>query len=295
MLDQIYDASEPGWSGTTSIVDTLLQARWCEERDLLRAFQTLQSETIDSVIVFFQLPSVMKLPEEWIEIKTKYTSPRICFRPIGTAGNELDPTRDFSVGQRTSYKELEPLMNASLPSDEYGSLVRTQVMVLYPLWGSRQPFYKHYLAMIKSDAQLKRVIVDASESWHNKKRPLTSLDYEVDLARKLRTEILTVLERFIPTYAVACKDPYIEIPKYLPSFFVMMKSGRLVTLGPGTSIVAHRARPFRFMDYSEGLCRLKELLESGSKHTVYEEYLLEAIREVDRGAFNLAVVQAVIS
>jgi hypothetical protein len=217
----------------------------------------------------------------------------------------------FLFGFRTDYKSVEGFTNACLPVDLYGVLVRTEAMVLYRLWGPRQTFYRRYLSALEHamqtqekraaralprlrSAQLDRILVDSANSWLEDGRPLTALRYELDLAHRLREETLSVLKNFLPQYAIACKDPYVQISKHLSSFFVMVQSGRLVVPGPGKSPLAQRVQAFEFADYSDNLTNLKARLKTGKKPTIYEEYLLEAVQEIDRGAYNLAVVLSVM-
>ena len=311
MLDEIRRASEIGWTKDVSILDTVLEACWCGESDLNCAYQAITSEEEDSAIVFFQLPFLIQLPNEWIQIQTKYTNVKIRFRSIGTPINELNHVKTYGVKRKTDYKSVETFTNACLPVDSYGILVRTQTMMLYRLWGPRQNFYQRYLDALERaihtqekrairtlprlrSAQLDTLVVDSASSWLTDARPLTALRYELDLAHRLRDETLAVLKNFLPQYAIACKDPYVQIPNYLSGFFVMVKSGRLVVPGPGKSLLAQHVRPFEFVEYSENLTNLQTQLKTGKKPTVYEEYLLESIREVDRGAYNLAVVQSVM-
>ena len=82
-LGQIRNASKPGYSAKISIADALLEAHWCEEDDLLLAYQTLQESDLDIAIVLFQLPFLIRLPEKWIPIRAEYghpSNPRLLVR-----------------------------------------------------------------------------------------------------------------------------------------------------------------------------------------------------------------------
>ena len=123
---------------------------------------------------------------------------------------------------------------------------------------------------------------------------MTAETYEIDIADKIYSQVLKIFCEFIPLYAVACKDPFAHIPENLDNYFIMVKTGRIVVRGPGKSTIAEYAKPFEFIEWADNLNFLKSRLNSGRPPTIYESYLLEAARQVEVGASNLAIVQTVM-
>lgn len=84
VIDEIRNASKLGYTRaiSTSIVDRLITAKWCEEVDLLEAYEDLQKSGSDRVTIFFQLPFLVKLPNKWIKIKSEYGNPYIKFKAV---------------------------------------------------------------------------------------------------------------------------------------------------------------------------------------------------------------------
>jgi len=296
MLEHIIEQSKAGWSGNKSIVDTLLDSNWCNKNDLLQAYDILSEETeSDKVMVFFQLPSLILLPEEWIKFKTEYTDSQILFKTIGANNNTIEPSVSYSVVKRNNYNSHEITTNAYLPGDQYGFIVRTQVIIQYPIWGKRrQHYYRGYLDAFDRN-QHNSVLIDAAKSWAKDHRPLTAIEYELELLRRIYLETVNGLRRFIPVYNISCNDPYTHAPATLNSFFMMSQNGRIVTLGPGKSFIAEHVKPLTHNNnHGANLVKLNDNINSKMKPSIYEQYMLEAFREVDQESYNLSVVHTVM-
>ena len=149
MIYEIRKASLIGYAENVSIVDTLLDAHWCDDQDLYRAYETVQNEDMDLVVALFQLPFLIRLPEGWIRIKAEYGNPYAWFRTVGTRYNTLKNGEPFQIEKRAKYNGIEKLKNARLPNDLYGLLARTQVLMSFQLWGKRSPTYPIYLDMLR--------------------------------------------------------------------------------------------------------------------------------------------------
>lgn len=295
MLDHIREQSNAGCENDISIVDILLDSNWCYENDLNIAYNVLQeSPDVDHAIIFFQLPFEMLLPQEWINLKTMYIESKIRFRVIGANNNTINPSANFTINKRRNYYSLEDTTNAYLPDDHHGFLVRTQVMILYPVSGKRQLFYENYLEQIDRNLPKSILVPAEKNTWSEHPRPLNAMDYERDLLRRLKLETLYALKEFMPIYSVNCNAPYARAPRDLNNLFMMVQNGRFVTLGPGKSFVAEHAKSFTFNDYSANLAKLNNKLDQKVAPSIYEQYLLEAVREVDHGSYNLAIVHTVM-
>jgi hypothetical protein len=293
VLNKIRAASRLGYTRKleTSIVDILLNAHWCEEKDLVCAYQCLEENAGPEVIVLFQLPFLIRLPEEWIPIRSGHGRPRIRFRPTGSPFNLIDETLEHQISAREGFGVIEKMQNAFLPNDIYGVLVRTQVVASFSIWEPRSRFYVDYLKALSSENAMKSVLVSKELSWTKESVALTPGTYEMDLAKRLHREMLSA---FIPTYSVACKDPSAHPMQSLDSFIMMVKTGRIVILDQGQSMLAQYAKEYRSQDFSKNLGYLQGRFESNRPPTIYERYLLEAIRQVEIGSSSLAVVQSVM-
>jgi hypothetical protein len=295
-FDQIRTASKLGWTKrvTQSIVDTLLQAHWCESRDMEEGLNLLETNEETEVVVFFQLPFVMRLPAEPIRLESKYARPKALFRTTGTVQNELKIGQQFEVKERESYSGYEHMCNAFLPNDTYGVLLRTQALLSFQLWEPRSQYYQDYLKSLKSEVGFKSIVVPSGKSWIENHKSASAAVYEIDLARRLHREALNAFNSFVTVYSVSCKDPHAHKLTELNSFFIMVKTGRIVVTGPAKSIIAQYAKPFKETDFSKNYSVLLKRLQSKKPATIYEEYLLEAVRQVEIGSPNLAVVYTVM-
>jgi hypothetical protein len=276
VIDEIRNASKLGYTRaiSTSIVDRLITAKWCEEVDLLEAYEDLQKSGSDRVTIFFQLPFLVKLPNKWIKIKSEYGNPYIKFKAV-----------DFFEGQR----------HGRLINDSYRDIKRTQVLMSYQLWGERLQRYPSYLETLVIASEFKSVVLmeweysDRSEA----SRPFTPQTYELDVAKRLLLQTINVLKDFIPIYSVASKDSLSYTPERLDRFFMMVKTGRIVIreFSEPTTSISSVQKPD---DYSSNLTALKRYLKQNRRPSIYETYLLDAARQIEMGAYNLAIVQVVM-
>jgi len=97
----------------------------------------------------------------------------------------------------------------------------------------------------------------------------------------------------IQMYAILYRDAYAEPPTNLLNFFMMTKNGRLVVRPRHDGVDGEspaEARHHRTVKAKE----LAFALQIGMTFSDYERYLVDAMRHVDSGNANLAVVQAVM-
>ena len=133
ILDEIKENSQIGYAKDINILNKLLEGIWCEEKDLIDAYNivTQNNNINDTVIILLQLPFLVKLPEKWIKVKSEYGTPYIKFRPIGTIYNKLNSQEEFFIKQRYDYKDFDHFQNGYLENDFYGLLTKTQVLVSF--------------------------------------------------------------------------------------------------------------------------------------------------------------------
>lgn len=296
-LDKVRRASDLGYTKEASIVDRLLRAGWLTQRELISSYERLEHGGHNTAIVLHQLPYRVDLPDQWFSIPTEVGEVQICFRVTGANGNEVDPDLDFATFARTNYEDVEQFHNACLPNDPYGTLCRTQVLLVFEVWGRRARWYPKYLASLRipnRESFKKAHIVPGSESWLGDSRPLTPQTFEADLARRLFHAALKICKTVVPEYAIACQDPYAHEVERLTNAVLMVKGGRVVVTGPGESLLAQYVQPYQFKDFSRNLDALMRRIEAKRPIAIYERYLLEAIRQIHSGVPNLAVVQAVM-
>jgi hypothetical protein len=260
---------------------------------LIQAYKVVQEDGLDLVVVFFQLPFRVRLPEKWIKIQTDHGNPFIYFRTIGTSLNTIKSSEPFQIKARSKHGNMEMFTNAMLPNDFYGQLTRTQAIISFQLWGRTLARYPTYLEMLQDPKEFRHRKIYPAKGVLSR-HPLTGETYEIDLADRPYKETIKILEKFIPAYAVSCVDPFAQVQEDLDSYFIMVKTGRVVARAPKKSIIAQFARPFEFQNYSGNFSALRNRLESGRPPSIYETYLLEAARQVELGASNLAIVQTVM-
>lgn len=294
IIDEIRDNSRMGYPKEFSIVDTLLEAHWCQEQDLALAYGILESSELAIAMACFQLPFVVRLPEKWIKLKSQYGFPYIHFRTTGTRVNTIDSSRKFDILSRKKYGDTERFINATLPNDVYGLLTQTQVLISFQLWGKKLTMYdqySEYQALLQDPKLFENKKIYPPKGTRSSSNPLTPQTFEIEVAKRLYKQTEVILKEFIPTYAVSCADPFAHMPKELTNYFVMTKPGRVVVRGLSSSAIAQQAQPYQASNYSQNLTALKQRMESERPPSIYEQYLLEAARQADMGACNLAVVQ----
>lgn len=251
----------------TSTVDRLISSHWCNEEDLILSYNDLQNPDLDRVVVLFQLPFLMRLPDKWLKVRSEYGNPYIRFR-----------TSEFAHSGT----------NTELVGDATEKSNRTQVLMSYQLWERRRQLYIPYLEALNEPRQIVRTKLKSSGF-------LNAVEFEQDLVKRLRLQTIQVLRDFIPTYRVICKDPFAFPPKRVDRFFMMVKSGKvvirdLVTEAPTLQDKQSQPTP----DYSRNFSDLRNRLKEPWRPSIYETYLLEAARQIELGASNLAMVQIVM-
>lgn len=267
ILDEIQNASRfrSPKNVSTTIVDRMINYRWCTADDLVLAYSDLQNPDLDRVVAFFQLPFSIRLPDKWIKVRSQYGNPYIRFRAI-------DNRRD----------------EGGVVAGSYESGMRTQVLMSYQLWERRRQLYATYLAALNEPRGIVKTKLKSTGF-------LNAVEYEQDLVKRLRLQTVEVLREFIPVYRVTCKDPFAYAPERLDAFFVMVKTGKVlvrdVVSAPPTP---RQVQTLTASDYSRNLSALRPRLNKPWQPSIYETYLLEAARQVELGACNLAVVQTLM-
>jgi hypothetical protein len=248
------------------------------------------------VIVFAQLPGELQIGAEWLDVPADLGEPRLRCRRVGTLHNRLQPDAALSIRPRHRLSDAESFTNAALPTDPYGLMIRTQIMVSFQLWDPRRRYYRKYLNASAHDSMLRSVLVDPQHSWFKNRRAITASTYEDDLVNRLHREAERIVPWFVEAYAVVCVDANaIGAEPALDCVFMMVTGGRVVVRGAGTSAMAAAVRPLRDQpNAAANLRALRTFLQSRRPVSVYERYLLESARHTEMGAPNLAVVQGVM-
>lgn len=266
ILEEIRNASKLGYAASVSIIDKLMSADWCREDDLLMAYDDLQKPGSDRVTIFLQLPFLVRLPDKWIKIKADYGHPYIRFRHLN---------------------RLERQRKDSFLSNSNGQHTRTQVLVSYQLWERKRHRYIPYLEAIKGNQPTIKTDLTSSGI-------LNAERFELDVANELLLQTIRVLRNFIPIYRTTCKDPFAFFEERIENYFMMVKTGRVVIRDFTKSARFRRPLAQEPLDYSAYLPTLEKRLKSNRRPSIYEEYLLEAARQIELGVSNLAIVQVIM-
>jgi hypothetical protein len=300
ILDEIFQASKLGYSAkANSIVSTLLDAKWCTECDLERAYDWLDEQINPSAVAYFQLPFPVLLPEEDIKYSASeidIPEPLLKFICIGTDLNVIDSKQPFQTKARTSYKDHDKYVNAYLKNDRIGNINKTQVIVKFRLWRFWQNYFQQYSDTVFIQENINTVLIKTPIT--NSRRHLvddegvtiTAAKFEYDLAKRLRLESINIINSFLEIYSVACRHSLPYRHSVLTNFFIMVKGGRVITLGPGPSMVSSAVEALPIHKQTENLKSLNNYLLSGRKVSIYEQYLLNAVNLVQNGSTNLAIV-----
>ncbi len=270
----------------------LLEAKWCDQEDLDRAATILTNTAFPCVAIFLQLPYCLRLPETWFRIPYPQTSVYAFVRVASTVTNEVErPPGSLDIRFDSSFSDTCRIRNGMLENDPYGFVSRSQVLLSVQLWRRWAELYPRYLQLIEHepDANLyDRKVLDAADN-----QPWTAANYQYKLARRLRQEAVAILNFFLPSYRVSCLDPRAKNVEIVEKFFVMDQHLRLIPLGRGQTLIERDLRPFEPRRYSDK--KFLERLSQRPTNTIYEEYLLNALRHVDIGLPELAVVQTVMT
>ena len=99
-----------------------------------------------------------------------------------------------------------------------------------PLWGCRKKYYSRYLSCLRWDG-LDDVEIARRESWMDlpaaaSDGPLTAKDYEHELARRVKNELLYSVKKFVAAYELAQVEEVAE-KIYLYGYYAMVAPGRI--------------------------------------------------------------------
>ena len=266
ILEEMRSASKLGYAENVSIVDKLINAEWCREDDLLLAYDDLQNPGFERVTIFLQLPFLVRLPDKWIKLKSTYGHPYIRFRHLN---------------------RIERQRNDSFLTNSNGQHTRTQVLMSYQLWERKRQRYIPYLEAIKDNQPTIKTDLTSSGI-------LNAERFELDVAKELLLQTIQVLINFIPIYRIACKDPFLFLPERIENYFMMVKTGRVVIRNFTESARFKKPALQEPVDYSANLRGLEKRMKLDRRPSIYEEYVLEAARQIELGASNLAIVQVVM-
>lgn len=281
------------------IEDSLLKAKWCEEEDLSRAREALRDPSILNVVAFFQLPFRVRLEEKWFRLDHPQKPPSyVYFRPVGTRINALDKdyeARSLQITKGPGFSDITGTLNAELRGDQFGAFIRTQALLSVKLWGFWAEKYPSYLAAIESSP--KEMLYPHKVLDEETKLPWTAEYFESRLVRRIGTFSWELLNLWLPCYRVACLAPEARQLEAVDNYFLMDKKGRVVPAGQGQSEIERKLRTFRKYpaEDRENANRLAHRLRTRPVVTVYEEYLLNALLQIDLGHPELAFVQTVMT
>lgn len=274
------------------MAERLMEAKWCDQEDIDRASKVLTNAEFPCVVLFLQLPYCLRLPETWFRIPYAPTPAFAFVKVTSTVTNEIEkPPGPLDIRFDTSFSDACRIRNGMLENDPYGFVSRSQVLLSVQLWRRWAELYPRYLHLIERepDANLyDRKVLDAADN-----QPWTAANYQYKLARRVRQEAVAILNYFLPSYRVSCLDPRAKDVEIIERFFVMDQNLRLIPLGRGQTLLERDLRPFEERRYSDK--KFLARLVKRPTNTIYEEYLLNALRHVDIGLPELAVVQTVMT
>ena len=298
IIEKIKKASMIG--NPKGLIDNFIYSNWCTEEDLEVGFKTLSENEESHVIIYFQLPFVTKLPAKWIKINTNYGINYIFFKNTGTKYNKIIENENYEVMQRDDFDAYENTQNAMLKDDIYGLFTKTQVMISMQVLEPRYKYFRTFLNNTRNEKAFKSLLVPSGRSWRNP-MAFTNATYENDLIRKLHRELLITLYKFLQNYSIEYLDPRayewnkVVLSKDISSaklnnFFAMFKTGRVSFVNIGNSMIFPYIKKLQ-ISINPSTPSIKKLNQN-TTISVYEEYLLEAVKQIEIGNPNLAVVQS---
>lgn len=276
VIDDIRRASRAGYTSSVDVVDLLSSSGWSESADLCAARIFLKETDDLKAITFFQLPYRLAISgAKRFSVQWENGEPTLTFN-----------TRAFGKGSGSEglQNQLTDLQRIA----EY-----TQVQIAFSLWGARRKYYEAYLNEISgSVGHSRKHLVKAEASWRPG-RPMTAETYESDLCSRLYHESVQIMKQVLRTYSTLARDPNVEPLEALPNFFVMAKNGRLI-LRPKHESAELEIRQIRSARHTVKAADLVDALANKSKFSQYEQFLVDAVRHIEGGNPNLAIVQAVM-
>ena len=148
ILQYIYNSSKIGYAKSAgSIVDKLIEAKWCTKNDLIQTFEKLEDKNSPSAASFFQLPYPINIPNEWIKLKRRNIPDiEIIFKIIGTDINlfRYPDETEFALRERKEFSGHDTYVNGFLSGDCAGQLLKTQVIIVFELWRLWREAYPSY-------------------------------------------------------------------------------------------------------------------------------------------------------
>lgn len=186
---------------------------------LASAANELERREVRYVAAFFQLPYPIWVEDEWISVKAareglicdlKFDVQEVVFKPLGTA-----------IARPPEYSDL------SLP-------LITQVTALIPVWGIRCRYHEKYLSLCGVSDSENPLIIPQWDSWVDN-RPIRLIQYQVNFAERLVSELQFAIARFLPTYALLSISESL-IPTRLFGYCSMLCPGKVVFAGDFTPV-----------------------------------------------------------
>jgi len=278
-----------------TIVDNLLKGKWCEECDLIESYNRLSNAIEPSVVTFCQLPFPVFLPSKWIKTGFKIdTNYEIRFRVIGSLKNNLDKERSFKVISRENFDEEDRYINGWIQNDYTGQLVRTQVLIIFTLWGYRYEIFHGYKQTLEKSKKGNTIIENPRVRNPKDNNYFTIGTYESDILHRLKREVIKIFKNIIPVYSITCRQPIQDSYSNLYNYFIMMQSGRIVVSDLGESMLTSQVKEYPFSQYDKYLEHFSNFWTKRNKLSIYESYLMNAFNYIQAGSTNLAVIYSIM-
>ena len=213
-FEDIEELNPPGARGGFSVLRHLLDVGAAWPALLCDAAAVLRSVDAPAVLCFFQLPYDLALEKGWYRLKVPGEPMHVELRVVPAVVEATDDLR-FRVGPVASATSA---LRAQAPI--------AQGMLLVYLQAKRARFHERYLEAIERGAR-GAIVVPAAESWTPGHKPLTAVQYEMDVARRIHLAVVGALRLFLPAYSI-CALREAPVPREVAGYFVMLQSLRVV-------------------------------------------------------------------
>lgn len=219
--DEILDANPPGPGQSISKIERVAPSAQVNVDILADVADELERREVPHVAALFQLPIAVSAGNGWHRVAT------------ATQGVHAEIQTEICQVKMVSLDQFRLVRGGTT---EPAAPVVTQVVALFPLWQPRAHYYEKYLTLAYDSRRSDAIIVPHGQSWIDG-RPITTVGFGHDIAKRLLREVKPILRSFLPAYSIAAIAEA-PVPPRIYGYMAMTAPGRMMFAGESTSVVA---------------------------------------------------------
>jgi hypothetical protein len=219
--EDILDANPPGNDQSNSKIERVAKSAQVNFEILADVANELELREVPHVAALFQLPFAVPTGSKWHRVET------------GTQGVRAEIKTELCQVEMASLDQFRLLRGDT----KYRSApIITQIVALFPLWQPRVSFYERYLTYAHDPRRSSAIVVPQGPSWIDN-RPISTLAFGHDIAKRLFREVKPILRSFLPAYSITAIAE-VPVPSTIYGYMAMPAPGRVMFAGDSVSVVS---------------------------------------------------------